>query len=57
MFYYPNREQAIRIQDTLKNTYLGVGGLYFSGDEAWEFVKDKTNVDLLNILKEIANEI
>lgn len=55
MFYYPNREQAIRIQDTLKTTYKGVGGLYFSGDEAWEFVKNKTHIDLLSILKEIAD--
>ncbi|MDR1100210.1 MAG: ApaLI family restriction endonuclease [Treponema sp.] len=26
MFYYPNREQAIRIQETLKTTYNGIGG-------------------------------
>jgi type II restriction enzyme len=56
MFYYPNREQAIRIQETLQTTYNGVGGLYYSGDSAWNFVKEKTDIDLLNILKELANE-
>jgi hypothetical protein len=39
MFYYPNREQAIRIQDTLKTLYQGVGGEYYSKDEAWDYVK------------------
>jgi type II restriction enzyme len=56
MFYYPNREQAIRIQETLQTTYNGVGGLYYSGDNAWNFVKEKTDIDLLNILEELANE-
>jgi type II restriction enzyme len=56
MFYYPNREQAIRIQNTLKTTYKGVNGLYYSGDDAWKFIKEKTGVDLLMILEEIANE-
>jgi len=26
MFYYPNRSQAIKIQETLKTLYLGVNG-------------------------------
>lgn len=29
MFYYPNRAQAIRIQETLKTVYGGVGGEYY----------------------------
>lgn len=56
MFYYPNREQAIRIQETLKTTYKGIGGLYCSGDLAWSFLKEKTDIDLLKILEELANE-
>ena len=56
MFYYPNREQAIRIQETLKTTYYGVGGLYYSGDQAWNYLKDKTGIDLFKILEELADE-
>lgn len=55
MFYYPNREQAIRIQDTLKTLYSGVGGEYYSGDEAWDYVKERTGVDLKAILVSIAH--
>ncbi|MBR2786113.1 MAG: ApaLI family restriction endonuclease [Clostridia bacterium] len=51
MFYYPNREQAIRIQETLKTLYIGMGGEYYSGDEAWEYIKNTTKVDLYHILK------
>jgi type II restriction enzyme len=56
MFYYPNREQAIRIQETLETAYNGIGGKYYSGDRAWEYVKDKTGIDLLKIIEELANE-
>ncbi|MFQ5753086.1 MAG: ApaLI family restriction endonuclease, partial [bacterium] len=54
MFYYPNRAQAIRIQETLKTVYLGVDGKYYFGDEAWDYVKNKTGVELLKILQKIA---
>jgi type II restriction enzyme len=54
MFYYPNREQAIRIQATLKTVYEGVGGEYYGGDEAWSYVYKRTKVDLKGILAEIA---
>ena len=53
MFYYPNRTQAIRIQETLKTIYLGIEGEYYQGDEAWSYVKKETDVDLFNILQEI----
>ena len=56
MFYYPNREQAIKIQETLKTLYLGIGGEYYVGNEAWEYVKQQTNIDLQNILQQIAKE-
>jgi len=56
MFYYPNREQAIRIQETLKTTYNGVGGLYYSGDMAWSYLKERTDIDLYKILEELVDE-
>lgn len=56
MFYYPQREQAIRIQETLKTLYAGVAGEYYGGDEAWDFLKIYSGVDLKAILTEIANE-
>lgn len=55
MFYYPNRKQAIRIQETLKTIYAGVDGEYYFGKGAWEIMKNKTGVDLLNILEKIAD--
>ena len=51
MFYYPNRDQAIRIQETLQTLYIGMGGEYYSGDNAWEYIKNTTKVDLYYILK------
>jgi hypothetical protein len=56
MYYYPQREQAIRIQETLKTLYHGVEGEYYGGDEAWEFLKIYSGVDLKAMLTEIANE-
>lgn len=57
MYYYPNRTQAIRIQQTLETLYVGMKGQYYQGDSAWEYVKAKTNVDLLTILEDIADEV
>lgn len=56
MFYYPNRTQAIRIQETLETLYEGVGGEYYHGDAAWKFVDDKTSICLKDILEQIADE-
>jgi len=56
MFYYPNRTQAIRIQETLQTVYAGVEGQYYFGNAAREFVKTETGVDLLGILESIARE-
>lgn len=55
MFYYPNRTQAIRIQETLETLYEGVNGHYYYGDSAWEYVREKTGVDLKGILERIAD--
>jgi type II restriction enzyme len=57
MFYYPNRSQAIRIQETLQTLYSGIGGQYFHGDDAWKYVKKKTKVDLFGILENIADSV
>ncbi|WP_205771906.1 ApaLI family restriction endonuclease [Mucilaginibacter terrenus] len=56
MFYYPQRGQAIKIQETLKTLYAGVDGEYYGGEEAWKYLQDYTGVDLKAILTEIANE-
>jgi len=56
MFYYPQRDQAKRIQETLKTLYTGVGGMYYAGDEAWDYVKTYTGIDLKNILTQIADK-
>jgi hypothetical protein len=55
MFYYPNRDQAIKIQTTLATLYKGVKGEYYFGDDAWAYVLDRTGVNLKQILEEIAN--
>lgn len=56
MFYYPNRDQAIRIQRTLETLYAGVAGEYYAGDNAWTYVHERTGINLLQTLTEIADE-
>jgi hypothetical protein len=56
MFYYPNREQAIKIQKALETLYKGVKGAYYYGEAAWDYVKSRTEIDLKQILEEIAAE-
>jgi hypothetical protein len=56
MFYYPNRQQAGRIQKTLETLYHGISGHYYYGDSAWAYVLEKTGVDLKKILEKIASE-
>lgn len=56
MFYYPNRAQAIRIQQALETLYKGMNGQYYYRDAAWQYVKDRTSVDLPGILKKLAHE-
>ncbi|HNT74879.1 MAG TPA: ApaLI family restriction endonuclease [Anaerolineae bacterium] len=56
MFFYPNREQAIRIQQTLETLYAGVQGRYYYGDRAWEYIKECTGIDLRAILEKLAAE-
>lgn len=56
MFYYPQRKQAIKIQETLKTFYESVGGEYYAGDKVWEYLETYSGVDLKAILTQIANE-
>jgi hypothetical protein len=56
MFYYPNRDQAIRIQQAIETLYRGVGGHYYHRDDAWNYVRARTGVNLLSILKRLAKE-
>ena len=56
MFYYPNRQQAIRIQQTLETLYQGIEGEYYYGDAAWQYVMDRTGINLKAILVNIAKE-
>lgn len=56
MFYYPNRDQAIRIQQALETLYKGAGGRYYYADSAWAYVKAQTGIDLKRIIEELAEE-
>ena len=56
MFYYPQRTQAQKIQETLKTIYAGVKGEYYAGDEAWEYIQKYSGYDLKAILTEIADK-
>jgi len=56
MFYYPNRTQAKRIQETLETLYRGIGGEYYWGDKSWKYVKEKSGYDLKVLLETIAEE-
>lgn len=54
MFYYPQRSQAKKIQETLETLYQGIGGEYYCGDAAWNYIREYTGIDLLEILEHIA---
>ncbi len=53
MFFEPNREQALRIQSSLKKLYESVGGEYYSGEAAWEYVKEETGIDMKALFMKI----
>ncbi len=56
MFFYPNRAQAMKIQQTLETLYQGIGGEYHYADSAWDYVNRQTGFDLLRLLETIAKE-
>ena len=53
MFFEPNREQAIKIQAKLKKLYEDIGGEYYSGEDAWYYLKKKTGIDLKKIFEKM----
>jgi AAA+ ATPase superfamily predicted ATPase len=56
MYYLPNRQQARKIQETLKTLYRGVGGEYYAGEDAWQYVESYTTINLKQLLESIAGE-
>ena len=54
MFYYPQREQARKKQETLETIYKGIGGEYYYEDSAWKYLENMTGINLLEILEKIA---
>ncbi len=41
----------MRIQDRLKRMYEDIGGEYYSGEEAWKYLKKKTGIDLKRLFE------
>lgn len=56
MFYHPNRRQAQQIQLRIAKLYQEIGGVYYAGAAAWDYLKERTGVDLQQILQGIADE-
>ena len=56
MFYYPNRQQAARIQKTLETLYKGADGAYYYSESAWDYVRRRTGFNLKAILERLAKE-
>lgn len=53
MFFEPNRGQAIKIQAKLKKLYQDVGGEFYSGKEAWDYLKNNTGIDLKKVFNQL----
>lgn len=51
MFFEPNRAQAVSVQAKLKKFYREIGGEYYSGEDAWNYLKKETGVDLKHLFK------
>ena len=51
MFFEPNREQAKKVQKKLKALYKEVDGEYYSGEQAFEKVKEETGIDLKKLIQ------
>lgn len=51
MFFEPERTQAIQIQEKLKKQYDKIGGEYYSGEDAWNYLKKETGIDLKTFLE------
>ncbi len=53
MFFEPNRIQAVSIQTKLRKLYKEIGGEYYSGNDAWNYIKNETGIDLKNLFESI----
>lgn len=53
MFFEPNRRQAISIQAKLRNLYEEIGGEYYSGENAWNYLKKETGIDLKDLFEDL----
>lgn len=53
MFFEPNRTQAIREQMKVKKLYEDFGGEYYSGEDAWNYLKKETGIDLKKLFKKL----
>lgn len=53
MFFEPNRDQAVKIQAKLKKFYEDIGGEYYSGEDAWRYLKDETGYDLKSLFEKM----
>ena len=53
MFFEPNRDQAIKIQAKLKKLYEDIGGEYYSGEDAWRYLKKETGIDLKKLFEKL----
>lgn len=46
MFFEPNRTQASSIQAKMRKLYKEIGGEYYAGKDAWDYMKKETGIDL-----------
>lgn len=53
MFFEPNRDKAIKIQAKLRKLYEDIGGEYYSGEEAWRYLKQETGIDLKKLFEKL----
>ena len=54
MFYKPNRSQSIKIQKGIKEIYEELGGQYYAGTDAFDYVRETTGINLLSIIENIS---
>lgn len=53
MFFEPNRAKAVSIQTKLRKLYKEIGGEYYSGNDAWNYIKNETGIDLKNLFRNL----
>lgn len=53
MFFEPNRAQAISIQAKLKNLYNEIGGEYYAGEAAWNYMRRETGINLKRLFQNL----